>query len=67
MSSKENKEKWNWYVLRYDYSGNYYVGTTIDFGRRMEEHWKQTSSKSELLKWSEKNKSTMKNLLKEDM
>lgn len=58
MSNKENKEKWNLYVLRYDYSGNYYVGTTIDFGRRMEEHWKQTSSKSELSKWSEKNKST---------
>lgn len=56
MSGEE--KKWNLYVLRYNYSGNYYVGTTIDFERRMNEHWKQTSSKSELPIWSEKNKST---------
>lgn len=58
MCSEKNKEKWNLYVLRYNYSGNYYVGTTIDFERRMNEHWKQTSSKSELSTWSEKNNST---------
>lgn len=52
------EEKWNLYVLRYNYSGNYYVGTTINFERRMGEHWKQTSAKSELPIWSEKNKST---------
>ncbi|MDE5802328.1 MAG: GIY-YIG nuclease family protein [Lachnospiraceae bacterium] len=46
------------YVLRYNYSSNYYVGTTINFERRMEEHWKQTSAKRELSIWSEKNKST---------
>lgn len=56
MSSE--KSNWNLYVLRYNYSGNYYVGTTIDFERRMKEHWRQTSSKSELPIWSEKNKST---------
>lgn len=55
---KAKKKDWNLYVLRYNYSGNYYVGTTIDFERRMNEHWKQTSTKSELPIWSEKNKST---------
>ncbi|MDE5909994.1 MAG: GIY-YIG nuclease family protein [Lachnospiraceae bacterium] len=58
MNGEKNKENWNLYVLRYNYSGNYYVGTTIDFERRMKEHWRQTSSKSELPIWSEENKST---------
>lgn len=52
------KEKWNLYVLRYNYSGNYYVGIAQDLEGRMEEHWKQTSAKSDLSIWSEKNKST---------
>lgn len=58
LSNDEKKKEWNLYVLRYNYSGNYYVGTTIDFERRMKEHWRQTSTKSELPIWSEKNKST---------
>lgn len=58
MSSEKKNKKWNLYVLRYNYSGNYYVGTTIDFERRMKEHWKRTSTNSNLPIWSEKNKST---------
>lgn len=58
MSDKENKKKWNLYVLRYNYSGNYYVGTTEDFDRRMLVHLRKTSDKKELPIWSEKNKST---------
>lgn len=52
------KEKWNLYVLRYNYTSNYYVGIAKDLKGRMEEHWKQSSSKSELSIWSEKNQST---------
>lgn len=59
MSCEENGKNWNLYVLRYNYSGNYYVGIAKDLKGRMEEHWKQTSSKSELSIWSEKNKSSM--------
>ena len=58
MADKEKSKEWNLYVLRYNYSGNYYVGTTIDFERRMQEHWRRTSTKSNLPIWSEKNKST---------
>lgn len=58
MDSEEMNNKWNLYVLRYNYSGNYYVGIAKDLNGRMEEHWKQTSSKSKLSIWSEKNKST---------
>lgn len=57
MAGEGNKKNWNLYVLRYNYSGNYYVGTTTDHASRMEEHWKQTSSKSDIPIWSEKNKS----------
>ena len=58
MSSEKKNKKWNLYVLRYNYSGNYYVGTTIDFERRMKEHWRRTSTNSNLPIWSKKNKST---------
>ncbi len=58
MSGEEKNKKWSLYVLRYNYSGNYYVGIAKDLKGRMEEHWKQSSSKSELSIWSEKNKST---------
>lgn len=51
-------EKWNLYVLRYNYSGNYYVGTTIDFEDRMLDHWRKFSDKNELPKWSPENQST---------
>lgn len=52
-----SKEKWNLYVLRYNYSGNYYVGTTPDFEDRMLDHWRKTSEKKNLPIWSKKNKS----------
>ncbi|MDE7425399.1 MAG: GIY-YIG nuclease family protein [Lachnospiraceae bacterium] len=58
MSGKENQEKWNLYVLRYNYSGNYYVGTTLDFEERMLDHWRRDSeSIKRLPNWSFKNKS----------
>lgn len=50
--------EWNLYVLRYNYSGNYYVGTTINFESRMLDHWRKTSIEGELPIWSSKNKST---------
>ena len=53
----EGEEKWNLYVLRYNYSGNYYVGTTIDFNDRMLDHWRKESEKKNLPNWSPKNKS----------
>ena len=56
MSNKNKNKKWNLYVLRYNYSGNYYVGTTIDFERRMKEHWRRDLEKK-LPQWSIKNKS----------
>lgn len=58
LSKEEKKMEWNLYVLRYHYSGNYYVGTTIDFEDRMLDHWRKTSTKGELPQWSLKNKST---------
>jgi len=58
LAEDQNKKDWNLYVLRYHYSGNYYVGITENFERRMSEHWRQTSTNSELPIWSEKNKST---------
>lgn len=36
-------EKWYLYVLRYNYSGNYYVGDTKDLEKRMLIHLKRTS------------------------
>lgn len=52
-----SKEKWNLYVLRYNYSGNYYVGTTPDFENRMLIHWRRTSTNNNLPMWSKENKS----------
>ena len=31
MDNKNELMDWNLYVLRYNYSGNYYVGTTENF------------------------------------
>lgn len=45
----------NLYVLRYNQSGNYYVGTTKNFPKRMLDHWRK-ESKSPI--WSQKNTST---------
>lgn len=58
LSSGEESKKFNLYVLRYNDSGNYYVGITSDFERRMLNHWRQTSIKSELPQWSQRNDST---------
>lgn len=55
MTQNENDENWNLYVLRYDYSANYYVGTNQDLKRRMGEHWKRTSPKRLSSIWSSKN------------
>ena len=43
MDSEQMNKKWNLYVLRYNYSGNYYVGTTQDFENRMLIHLRRTS------------------------
>lgn len=51
MFSKKN----NLYVLRYNQTGNYYVGTTKNFPKRMLDHWRK-ESKSPI--WSQKNTST---------
>ena len=51
-------ERWNLYVLRYNHSGNYYVGTTPNFENRMLIHWRRTSTKRNLPLWSAKNLST---------
>lgn len=55
LSSDEN---FNLYVLRYNYSGNYYVGITSNFEKRMFVHWRRTSIKRKLPIWSKRNKST---------
>lgn len=52
-----NKKNWNLYVLRYNYSGNYYVGTTENLERRMLVHWRRKSKEKGLPKWSSLNKS----------
>lgn len=58
--SEDNKNKdWYLYVLRYNSTGNYYVGTTPDLAKRMLIHWRQTSLNSDLPIWSERNKSTL--------
>ena len=54
---KMDNKKWNLYVLRYNYSGNYYVGTTPDFDNRMSIHWRRTSVNNNLPIWSKENKS----------
>ena len=57
MDCEKNNKKWNLYVLRYNYSGNYYVGTTPDLNNRMLIHWKRTSTNNNLPMWSKENKS----------
>ena len=57
MDSEQMNKKWNLYVLRYNYSGNYYVGTTPDFENRMLTHWRRTSTNNNLPMWSKENKS----------
>lgn len=57
MDSEQKNKKWNLYVLRYNYSGNYYVGTTPDFENRMLIHWRRTSINNNLPMWSKENKS----------
>lgn len=58
LFEENNSEKWYLYVLRYNYSGNYYVGITNDCGKRMLVHWRRTSTKRKLPIWSKMNKST---------
>ncbi len=58
MPEEDNKEKWYLYVLRYNYSGNYYVGITNNLENRMLVHWRRTSTKRKLPIWSKMNKST---------
>lgn len=55
-NKEEEKKKWGLYVLRYNYSGNYYVGDTDNLEKRMLIHLKQTSK---LPKASWANHSTM--------
>lgn len=57
MDSEQMNKKWNLYVLRYNYSGNYYVGTTPDLENRMLTHWRRTSTNNNLPMWSKENKS----------
>lgn len=57
LSKNKEKKDWKLYVLRYNYSGNYYVGTTEDFENRMLDHWRKTSEKKNLPIWSKRNKS----------
>lgn len=58
MPEEDDKEKWYLYVLRYNFSGNYYVGITNDLKKRMLVHWRRTSIKRKLPIWSKMNKST---------
>lgn len=53
-----NMGNWNLYVLRYDCTGNYYVGITEGFEKRMLVHLLRTSTKNNLPKFSAINKST---------
>lgn len=50
--------KWYLYVLRYKYSGNYYVGITPNLEKRMGIHFRRTSENPKRLpQWSQVNKS----------
>ena len=44
----------NLYVLRYNETGNYYVGTSTNLEKRMLVHWRR---ESKLPIWSKKNES----------
>lgn len=53
-----NMENCHLYVLRYNYSGNYYVGsTTGDLNKRMKRHFQENCNKNTPC-WSCKNKSS---------
>lgn len=56
MSDDKKNKKYKLYVLRYNSSGNYYVGITKSLGKRMLVHWRGTS-KRRLPQWSSRNKS----------
>lgn len=49
---------WHLYVLRYKYSGNYYVGITPNLTKRMNIHFRRTSENPKRLpQWSRVNRS----------
>lgn len=49
---------WHLYVLRYKYSGNYYVGITPNLTKRMNIHFRRTSENPmRLPQWSRVNRS----------
>lgn len=54
---EENRKRWNLYILRYNSSGNYYVGITENLERRMLVHWRRESRRKGLPKWSSLNES----------
>lgn len=57
MYSGEENNKYKLYVLRYNSSGNYYVGNTKKLKRRMLVHWRRDSQGKRLPKWSSINNS----------
>lgn len=59
LCGEKSKKSWNLYVLRYNSSGNYYVGITENLKRRMLVHWrkKSKSKRKGLPEWSKRNES----------
>lgn len=57
MCGENNKKNWNLYILRYNSSGNYYVGITENPEKRMLVHWRRKSKRKGLPKWSNINES----------
>lgn len=55
LSGGENNRKYKLYVLRYNFSGNYYVGITENPKKRMLIHWRRESKSKRLPKWSSLN------------
>lgn len=54
---KEENNKFKLYVLRYNHSGNYYVGINENLEKRMLVHWRRKSKKKGVPNWSIDNKS----------
>ncbi|MCM1101885.1 MAG: hypothetical protein NC079_09445 [Clostridium sp.] len=54
---KEENNKFKLYVLRYNHSGNYYVGINENLEKRMLVHWRRESYKKGVPNWSIDNKS----------
>ncbi|MDT2830916.1 GIY-YIG nuclease family protein [Vagococcus carniphilus] len=52
-----NNSDWYVYVLRYNYSGNYYVGATPSLEKRMKKHLSTSRNKRIVPGWSQDNKS----------